>query len=76
MAKEKTSAKKVKALPNISAMAGKMKDHLDSAVADCEKFDNGTNAAGSRVRKVMQEIKVMCKEVRDAVTEVKNARKS
>jgi methyl-accepting chemotaxis protein len=69
-------AKKVaKTVPNITDMVEKMKSYVESATADSNKFDNGTNDAGARVRKVMQEIKGMCKEIRDAITEVKNIRK-
>ena len=42
---------------------------------DATKFDNGNNAAGARVRKAMQNIKLMAQEVRVAVLKIKNERK-
>jgi hypothetical protein len=43
---------------------------------DFEKFyDKEVGAAGTRVRKHLQEIAKLCKEVRNDVTAVKNARK-
>lgn len=43
---------------------------------DFEKFYNkGNSAAGTRVRKHLQELAKLCKEVRNHVTEVKNSRK-
>lgn len=68
-------AKKQKALPNVAVLVSKITSVLEEAQQHAEKFDNGNNAAGGRTRKSMQAIKVICKEVRDAVTEVKNARK-
>ena len=42
---------------------------------DVLKFDNDNNAAGARIRKAMQNIKIIAQEVRVAVTEIKNERK-
>ena len=43
---------------------------------DFEKFyDKEVGAAGTRVRKHLQELSKLCKEVRNDVTAVKNARK-
>ncbi len=40
--------------------------------ADAEKFfDKGNSSAGTRVRKAMQEVKVLAQEIRNAVTEAK-----
>lgn len=50
-----------------------MIDVLNVAKTDAEKFDKGNNAAGTRVRKAMQEIKAKAQEVRVAVSESKNA---
>lgn len=50
-----------------------MIDVLNVAKTDAEKFDKGNNAAGTRVRKAMQEIKTKAQEVRVAVSESKNA---
>ena len=44
--------------------------------SDFEKFyDKEVGAAGTRVRKHLQELSKLCKEVRNDVTAVKNARK-
>jgi hypothetical protein len=50
-------------------------DILEAAKPDFEKFyDKEVNAAGGRVRKHLQELAKLCKEVRNDVTAVKNAR--
>ena len=47
---------------------------LTEARTDYEKFySNGNNAAGTRVRKVMQQIKTSSQSVRTHVKETKNA---
>jgi hypothetical protein len=49
---------------------------VEAMEADFEKFyDKGVGSAGTRVRKALQELAVLCKDVRKDVTEVKNARK-
>lgn len=49
---------------------------VESMESDFEKFyDKGVNAAGTRVRKHLQELSNLCKEVRKDVTETKTARK-
>lgn len=52
-----------------------MQNVLNEAINDGEKFDNGNSAAGTRVRKYMQDIKVIAQDVRTAVMDVKNAKK-
>jgi hypothetical protein len=48
---------------------------VESMEADFEKFyDKEVNAAGTRVRKHLQELAKLCKEGRNDVTAVKNAR--
>ena len=42
---------------------------------DVQKFEDGTNAAGARVRKYCQDIKAACKGLRDDVQELKEKRK-
>lgn len=43
--------------------------------ADAIKFyNNGNGAAGTRVRKVLQEIKGLAHEIRKDVTEIKNSK--
>ena len=49
---------------------------VESMEGDFEKFyDKEVGAAGTRVRKHLQELAKLCKEVRNDVTSVKNARK-
>lgn len=51
-----------------------LKALLIGAEADAEKFYNkGNNAAGTRLRKAMQEAKVIAQDIRVNVTETKNA---
>lgn len=72
--KNKAIAKKKKEV-SIVEMVERMKASLEAMAKDCEKFDAGQKAAGGRVRKGMQEIKIQCKGIRDTITEIKNARK-
>ncbi len=54
----------------------KVKELLASVEADAEKFYNaGNNAAGTRLRKAMQDLKVLAQEIRSEVTEKKNTAK-
>ncbi|WP_448636506.1 histone H1 [Pedobacter panaciterrae] len=54
----------------------KVKELLASVEADAEKFYNsGNNAAGTRVRKAMQDLKVLAQEIRAEVTEKKTLNK-
>jgi len=47
---------------------------LEATRDDCEKFfGSGNSAAGTRVRKAMQEVKALAQELRVAVQETKNA---
>ena len=47
---------------------------LEETREDHEKFfERGNNAAGTRVRKRMQEVKTLAQELRTAVQETKNA---
>jgi hypothetical protein len=49
---------------------------VEAMESDFEKFyDKEVNAAGTRVRKHLQELAKLCKEGRNDVTAVKNARK-
>ena len=54
----------------------KFKNIIDAMEADFDKFYNrGVNAAGTRVRKHLQELAGLCKETRKEVTEIKNSKK-
>ncbi len=50
-----------------------MLDELTTALADAEKFDNGNAAAGTRVRKAMQNVKASAQDVRAHVQAAKNS---
>lgn len=51
----------------------KLKEVLASVEADAEKFYNaGNSAAGTRVRKAMQDLKNIAQEIRNEVTAKKN----
>ena len=47
-------------------------DQLQEAILDAEKFDQGNNSAGTRVRKAMQNIKSLAQSVRLEVQAEKN----
>ena len=50
-----------------------LKSMVDSLEGDFEKFyDKGNNAAGTRVRKGMQELKNLAQEIRLEVQDIKN----
>lgn len=53
----------------------KLKELIASVEADAEKFYNaGNGAAGTRVRKGMQDLKNLAQEIRAEVTEKKNTK--
>jgi hypothetical protein len=53
----------------------KIKELIASVEADVEKFYNANNgAAGTRVRKGMQDLKNLAQEIRAEVTEKKNTK--
>lgn len=54
----------------------KLKDLLASIEEDADKFYNkGVSAAGTRVRKGLQDIKTLASDMRKEVTELKNKAK-
>lgn len=52
-----------------------LKGLIAAGDADYEKFMKGNNAAGTRVRKTLMEVKKYCDEMRKEVQEEKNTRK-
>lgn len=55
----------------------KIKELLETVEADVKKFyDSGNNAAGTRVRKAMQDTKNLAQVIRAEVTELKNKDKA
>jgi hypothetical protein len=54
----------------------KLQELIASTEADAKKFyENGNGAAGTRVRKALQEVKTLAQEIRNEVTEIKNKAK-
>lgn len=54
----------------------KVKELLASVEADADKFYSaGNSAAGTRLRKAMQDLKVLAQEIRAEVTDKKNTTK-
>lgn len=54
----------------------KVKELVSSIETDATKFyENGNAAAGTRLRKGMQDLKVLASEIRKEVTEKKNSAK-
>jgi hypothetical protein len=53
-----------------------IKQKVAEAEGDVSKFDAGNAAAGSRVRKAMQELKDLAQAMRKEVLETKEARKT
>jgi len=54
----------------------KVQEVISLVEADVTKFyDGGNSAAGTRVRKAMQDLKVLAQEIRTEVTEKKNSDK-
>jgi hypothetical protein len=53
-----------------------LKSLLSSVEEDADKFYNkGVSAAGTRVRKALQEIKTLASDMRKEVTDIKNKAK-
>lgn len=51
-----------------------LKDLINSVEADATKFyDKGNSAAGTRVRKTLQQAKILAHEIRKEITDRKNA---
>lgn len=53
----------------------KIKQLITDMESDTQKFYNGNNAAGTRVRKHLQDIKKACNDMRNDVQEVRGSRK-
>ena len=57
----------------VTKMYNQMLVNLEKGISDLEKFNDGNKAAGTRVRKNMQDIKNLAQQVRLEVQEMKNA---
>ena len=52
-----------------------MRNLLTIAETDIEKFEKGNNAAGTRIRKYMQNIKYYAQDVCKVITDIRKAEK-
>lgn len=59
----------------MSKIFASIKEKIQEVENDVEKFYNGNNAAGARVRKAMQDLKSLAQELRQDVLDVKGSRK-
>ena len=57
----------------VTKMYNQMLVILEKGIEDLEKFNDGNKAAGTRVRKNMQDVKNLAQQVRLEVQEMKNA---
>ena len=58
---------------NVIKLYQKMGEEFERCMPDAEKFVEGNNSAGTRVRKTMQNIKNLAQSVRKEVQEQKNS---
>ena len=58
---------------NVIKLLQKMGDQFNSIETDAEKFVEGNNSAGTRVRKSMQVIKNLAQQIRVEVQNQKNS---
>ena len=56
----------------LNKMMQLMYETLVGTDSDLEKFDNGNKSAGTRIRKAMQEIKLLAQQIRVKVQDIKN----
>ena len=60
---------------SIESLINGMLNSLEDCLDDAKKFDKGNKSAGVRIRKVMQEMKTAAQNVRETISEIKNAEK-
>tara|TARA_Y100000592_G_scaffold40225_1_gene63826 strand:+ start:164 stop:355 length:192 start_codon:yes stop_codon:yes gene_type:complete len=58
---------------DVTRLYNQMLVNLEQGIKDLDKFNDGNKAAGTRVRKNMQDIKNLAQQVRVEVQEMKNA---
>jgi hypothetical protein len=58
---------------NIIKLFQKMEKEITRCIPDTEKFIEGNNSAGTRVRKYMQSVKNIAQEIRVEVQKQKNS---
>ena len=56
----------------LNKMLQSMYETLVNTDSDLEKFDSGNKSAGTRIRKAMQEIKLLAQQIRVKVQDIKN----
>lgn len=59
---------------SVESKVNEMQDLINLLKVEAVKFDAGNNAAGTRVRKGMMDIKRMAQEVREEVSAIKSAK--
>jgi hypothetical protein len=59
---------------SVKTMVENIYELLEDAHVDAEKHDNGNSAAGTRVRKAMQQLKGIAQDIRLKVQSDKNSR--
>jgi len=59
---------------SVEAMMNEMIENLNAALADAIKHDKGNAAAGTRVRKAMQDAKAAAQDIRAKVQSDKNSK--
>ena len=58
---------------NVVKLMNKMEREIEGCIPDVEKFSEGNNSAGTRVRKYMQAVKNLAQEIRLEVQRQKNS---
>ncbi|GMV98081.1 MAG: histone H1 [Phycisphaerae bacterium] len=51
----------------------RLRELVESAAEDVQKAEGGNKAAGTRVRKIMQDVKTAAQEVRKKILEVRSS---
>lgn len=57
---------------SIEELINNMLNSLEDSLDDAKKFDNGNKTAGTRIRKLMQDIKTSAQNVRETISKIKN----
>ena len=58
---------------NVIKLFQKMETEIEKCIPDAEKFIEGNNSAGTRVRKYMQAVKEIAQEIRLEIQKQKNS---
>ena len=58
---------------NVIKLFQKMGDEFEKVMPDAEKFVEGNNSAGTRVRKSMQKVKSLAQQIRVEIQNQKNS---